>query len=1272
MQNDDRSMKDAHQKDRPARESGSRDGIRWRRIGAIGGGLAALLFVVLLVAPSLIDWTPHRARLAALASRVTGLEIRLDGSVSLHLLPQPAFRVERLSIAGGVPIDLRVGAVEMVMDWRALMRGRLVARTIRLIRPTVRIEEPLAFDRWWKARRRIAPPAGETGRDGPPELPGRFEATDGSLLLAEPEGGRLHRFELRRVLLLRLHDGRPWRIEYDGALDGIPVAMRIEGGRRHRDGDMAVRAVFELAGTALRYSGRVRIGERGGPGDRRLSEADGRFEARIRSPAGLIAAGREWSGRPPLRAADLPAFLKAPIDVRGRLLLDERGVRFEELRGRLDKGRFDGRMAVELAPFELRFALECDRFAVDDLIPLGAPDADGSFLRRRTPLRLAERRAAIRARLADLPGPVTGELKVRALRWRDLLARDAVLAVALDPGGRTDLRFEADLPGGGHARLTATAPEQKEADDRLVGTVRIGLPSLTALMPRVEGEREDGGSTDADHASGTPFDRLEAVLGWRWQGADLDIEPLKLSLDGRPFRGRLAYREAETGSTEDGKNAFPRLSLEIAGEELPLSLLLDGRGGAAASAPRSPERLLDAFARIDEALPPWRMRLRLSFERIALGATELESVKAEFGHDPGGRLALSHFDFRREGVAVALRDGGFEMIEDEPGLKLTVVLREEEKGALAGLFDLAPRWKEMLPERVEGTIGLRARRADLSFALEAPARRLTVDGDLHWNDGDADEKKGEGSSAPPSWLPAAVANAVVPPDRLDLGWRLEWRNAAALARLPSDAGMRSLLMRAADHDGQLDLRGRLAGAPASLHLTMRGVAFGIRTELEIAPATGAQGRSPRTLRLTLAHDDLRGLGIAKKAPTALPLDLALDGRLDTHAGTVRVRGAAVGRSRGRGRIDWRQAGEDDGTGEVRFAFDITADRVDLDELGIGSRSSSRHETPLVWSVRPFETLLPSSWRGEGRVSAATIRLRGKEFFDLVAEGTVHDGRVDLTDLRVAGLKGVLRATGRFGLATAREIAVKATVKGLAADELLSFVGAPAVLEGRLDGEISLAGTGESSYDLVSRLEGGGRFEWKKPVFVGVDLDAVARDLATLAQSGREAAGERAGRLIRRALAGGRTAFSDTRFEVTISQGRARFGPLRLVGRESRLDAALSLDLPALRVEGGGKVRLLPLDATAPALGLRLEGPADAPEIRWDSALLERWLVARLVRRVLPRLPLPPPDDPLFAPPDILAPADEGRPDAAPSPMRDLFGRVLERLRERMKDDRPPE
>ncbi len=97
-----------------------------------------LALVAALVGPLFVDWDRYRPQFEAEASRLTGLPVRVNGSVDLRLLPSPSLILSGIEIGnpeslGGV--KARALGVEFALG--PLLRGRLRAAQTRIIGPEV-------------------------------------------------------------------------------------------------------------------------------------------------------------------------------------------------------------------------------------------------------------------------------------------------------------------------------------------------------------------------------------------------------------------------------------------------------------------------------------------------------------------------------------------------------------------------------------------------------------------------------------------------------------------------------------------------------------------------------------------------------------------------------------------------------------------------------------------------------------------------------------------------------------------------------------------------------------------------------------------------------------------------------------------------------------------------------------------------------------------------------------------------------------------------------
>ena len=102
--------------------------------------LAILLVAVLttaLVAPYFIDWNSHRALIEARLSKAAGTRVSIAGPIDVKLLPQPVFRLGKVTIGGTAPgaPSFTADEVDVSIAMTALMRGDIQVADATLRRP---------------------------------------------------------------------------------------------------------------------------------------------------------------------------------------------------------------------------------------------------------------------------------------------------------------------------------------------------------------------------------------------------------------------------------------------------------------------------------------------------------------------------------------------------------------------------------------------------------------------------------------------------------------------------------------------------------------------------------------------------------------------------------------------------------------------------------------------------------------------------------------------------------------------------------------------------------------------------------------------------------------------------------------------------------------------------------------------------------------------------------------------------------------------------------
>jgi len=113
-----------------------------RAIAAVAA--VALLIVFLLSVPSFVDWNEYRSEFSAQIANATGRAVKIDGDVTLAILPYPTMSVSNVHIAnifGGSNDDfITVSQIDVRLALAPLLRGQFRFQSIEIVRPVLFLE----------------------------------------------------------------------------------------------------------------------------------------------------------------------------------------------------------------------------------------------------------------------------------------------------------------------------------------------------------------------------------------------------------------------------------------------------------------------------------------------------------------------------------------------------------------------------------------------------------------------------------------------------------------------------------------------------------------------------------------------------------------------------------------------------------------------------------------------------------------------------------------------------------------------------------------------------------------------------------------------------------------------------------------------------------------------------------------------------------------------------------------------------------------------------
>ena len=308
------------------RPRGPHSGMRAGRLVLLSmAAILAVLIAVIWILPGMLDWNRYRGSIAGLVAAGIGRPVRIDGNITLHLLPQPFLTATDLEVDdAGDGVVLHAKAIRLRVALGPLIAGRVDARELTLQGADLRLPWP--------------PPPGALSRRPPAWITGlqaRVEESRlriGNFVLsgidaslgADPETGTLSAagsatlFNLPTRFTTRL--GRPGR---DGA---APIDISLDGLDKLRDTGGTVSGAVEADGS---LNGRVTA--RGSDLSQLVPApaAAWRGDGRISASSGIIVADElaiEIAGAPARGAVALRVQPDLRLDIAltaGRLNLDE-------------------------------------------------------------------------------------------------------------------------------------------------------------------------------------------------------------------------------------------------------------------------------------------------------------------------------------------------------------------------------------------------------------------------------------------------------------------------------------------------------------------------------------------------------------------------------------------------------------------------------------------------------------------------------------------------------------------------------------------------------------------------------------------------------------------------------------------------------------------------------------------------------------------------------------------------------------------------------------
>lgn len=1009
-----------------------------RRLALAGAGLVALLLLLALLLPLLVDAGRYRERINAMAVEATGREVMLGGEMSLRLLPSPALRVADVTLAnladGEAPWFARLGRLDIVLALLPLLHGEIRVRRIELIEPDIRLET-LADGRvnWQFVPASVEDDAGSAPRQIDLE---NVVVRRGRLAHADLASGKSFVLEdIDARLVARLPYG-PFEAEASARSAGVALALDLESRELAQGVRAPLNLAFGIGKARIALNGHVRRGPAG-----TLPGAGGKFELAGPSLAALLADAARLVGElvPDTTGLDRPFSLASTVTLDGVLEL-------AGIAGKLGETTISGsaRLDPDGGP-EIAVDLRADRLVLDDFLGDGAGEAhDGT---PATTFTVGDSLLPPAMKL-DLA------LALDALRWRDSTASRLRLRVAGKDGVIELLEAGGQTPGAGKVALTGEVVARNRMP-HFSGRLEADAGNLPALLAWLGvGDRVAG----------------DEVFGFA-VGTGFELDPDRLALSGLDLRvdrtrlgGDLAIARAGAGLRLDADLELDRLDLDRwlpADPDAPPPAIADLAAELdrllVAGRPHSAQLALRA-GRIDFAGNPYQ-EVRL---QAAASAGTLTIEEARIGKLPGGSVFLAG----RLGAHTGEGEG--------PDFDLALRLAVDEPEVLARAFDLTlPVTSAALaPMNLEGTVAGSPASVRLDLAAGIAGGRLTARGTL-----------AQPVAATPG--PIDLALGFAHPSHRALAQRL---NLDALA------GGEALPLR-------LSARLGGDATAFALHLDGEALGGSFRLDGEIAEPYGAARQGFAVAADHPSFDRLLRQFAPTRPPRPDPARaFSLAARYTGTGSSFTLADIALraGRSELGGRVELDTAGARPRFGAelVGKTIDL-ADFLVPETSGVVAAQAPAGER---WSRTPFALDGLRATDGilrlrAGRLIDAPWQIDALDLGLALADGVLTIERLD------GGLYGgKLAASGRLDARDLPALELRLDLSDTALGPLLMAASGLDVGSGKLDLSGSFKSRGASQFAMISNLSGAARLAARDGALEGIDLPRLATRMGQLGRT----------------------------------------------------------------------------------------------------------------------------------------------------------------------------
>ena len=1156
-----------------------------RKAAYIAVAMIAVVIGIALAVPLLLDLNDYKAEIAESVAAATGRELTLEGDIDLSLLPAPTLSVTGITLSNiegaRQPKFAEISALEVRVALLPLLSLQVQVERVTLIDPVVWLEVLPSGRQNWD----FSAPGNERSGAGVDESSGGGAGLNLSFDRINIENGKVNFLDPAQDLdeSISSISAEISAGSFDGPfeLEGRLVARGIEIGIQSSIGQLrdAVQVPIKVAlavggsGVAAQFNGNLSVG---------TAQATGTLEIQADQSIGILAA------LDPVQAGNVStiAALKKPLQAKAQIFASPGGVEINDVELQIGSSIANGAANV-LFGDNLRFdvALSLGRLRLEDWLAQ-ADSAEGSG--QKTGAGSDGDTPADPKTVSgfEMPDNISGSIAIGidALTYREGVVSQVDIAADLADGAIAITRAAALLPGGSSFDIRGNV-SPVEGLPQFEGQVQARSDNFRALLGWLGIAAEEVASDRLRKLAFTSIVRATPEL--------VQVYGVDMRLDSSRLSGGVAYALRDR----------PAFSIDVVIDQLNLDAYLPPAGAAkqdggvpqtetAASqtppvqAPFVPPQIAAVLEGIDT-------NTKVSVDVLTLQDVSAKGLEIDIGL-LGGTLTI------RKASIKSLAGGSFALSGNARNFSAKPTLNAQLNMAASNVAGLARLAGVELPISSD-----RLGRIEIAGSVSGRTESLGVDLNIAAIGGTLTLK--------------GTVDALTPQPRLDLALALKNKSVANIIQLFDSQAQNGELAEL----GAIDARGTLAGSFDNLSVDL-STRVG-DSKLSIAGSVSVSDTFGYNVTVSAEHPDAArfvndfGADYRPAAVNLGGLKLSADvSGTDTGAEFSNLEGLFGPASISGGlslALDGPRPRVTGNLNTSEILVDLYLPPPGQSATQDGSRSGSQSTAVSRWSSNPIDLSILRSADVALEITARGIIYGAYTFADPKLSLSVQEGVLRIDPLVGKLFDGDVDVRGRLSDSEIPELELAFNLGDADLQRaIVDIVGLDAVA-GRVGVEGAVSARGRSERGLVSALNGTASFVAKQGVVRGIDLKSLSDRLKRLNEISDYLA------LLQTTLNGGETQFTTLGGTFRIDDGVMRSSDLAGDLEGARLSGQTIVDLPRWQIDLESELRLTD-HPQAPPLGLRVQGPLDAPQRDVKSQQLERYLTQRvggtLLQKVLPK------------------------------------------------------